>query len=1691
MVHSTDASHLVIPPTGAYAGGMWPSNANLPQGLHGSISMADWTDENEGFAQQTFLGASIRNFSMKGGFGDSSSDLSLSLVVDEYNVSDTTGYGVGDDAYHSGDNDRFLPPPVGTPVFFKFGKNHATVEQAWVRTLDQLHFGAPVSCTGIPSTSSPQTGPITQRPEPIGGEAFFSGIPIGDRANTGSVSGEWRSYPNTTGVLGLSNACRGYNHLVFGGILQSYTQNRGPAANPEYSVTVKDPREILSNATLILNNYAGTTYNNKNLFNLYGFLQHDCSDELNGVFETNYLGKDILRKVVEPATSEVRYDGRDLWVSGQNVPSIWNLPPSWPVTGEGFARRSEAGIPFYRVQQALDTIFHIEASERLKDIGVQINAGPVFPEEFINAGFGGFIDFRGFKYIVDLGGIPLDKIPDTYYLEFDQIDILSLCQELCDVISHDFFVQLLPIIDHPMTELWYQYNNHIIQSNTDFDRMIAGVIRVDAIDRSKQPNYGSIKRYIDRLPEGMNVTNEDIGFELSNVVTDKFVVGAQKTDMHFFHTNGDRDFLEVRKQEAGLANDVKFLEEFQWYHDCSLRQQVLPFYGFLGKDAVTIPRGWGSYQQIQLDTTALNAHGVGNYYIATELELRAAAVSYEKWKEFLVQYNDIYMESMEENDAVQIGLLRKPNLPAGSKRTITNLSEHYGVSVPRCVFESDIQDCDEYGLPMSPCSPPYGYPLYYKRAERIGIPEAGIVRIQAALTRMITDYASSQSPATAQEYAKKASEEIKRQMKIELVRIQSVSNGVSPEQLEKIKEKYRLLEQRMVDINKEFKGKVSQIREFVGNNQDLLKSIHRLGKETIENSYRVYNFLKKVADEHLGKKFLVKMPQFANWGYNDKVELKDCGTPAQTNAVIDFDKGPWGFDYSPISSGEDYRSSPEVAAIMTSGLLNTETLYNNTQTGQLFFRQNPHYLRNPRTYYNHNGIIQDLKVMTEQSNKSLSRDGGLKCNWNTLSEKWEHNYNPEPRGGYFDKRLYWNSTPPDLIDLLGTLSHIGHGLAIKPSIVEDKLFPTDLTNFVQDGRMQAYVRFDNSQFLTFDGVDSKSFTQEQNKGGGFIPDVALQLDNTKPDEFTTFSTSDGGDPNDQTDAKTIAFMTCTLDPQLYMPPMVVLKDVDVFGRCVEDSGTITPPKIFWNEEQCAWRESVGYYIANFLPCSKGVGSAGGSCTVGTYNDKASCEAAFGTWVPTTTKTGGYDGTSVKMFDYERRNRHAFAPKLAIPKTRLENSMSGIINTESMSLDSGNVYAIITLPTKVKPAIDSRFQDGPFQVFQAPLLKHYLTMDTVSHRVDGFEKPTQRGVPMRGRQLDPELTPASGLQQLCDHASFKTVFTAFAPYKAALSKMSLAAGAVRLMITAPSPVYPNLVVLPLTSTEKCYGPWLSSQIAGTAAAALSHIGGRIEFIKKEELAPWNYGGNGLMEQAGKFEAQFSNSLLLFSERGGFTIPDVPRGVSLCQALIDGGPLITDISVSITESSISTTYKMDLYTTGFGKLDKQKEIALSKVIRERQKQRDINNSLIRNGIGKSQRGRDFAQEFGQFGGLLDTSTIMSTQKPAVTNNITMSAVTSNNNVADLQGGSQNVEEFSQEGVACDSEHIINSMGIAADEQQVMKQHNDTASSPMTDLYAGYSEDNYHGTLPSVNPMLGNKRQRFEDAFYHKDNIGQQDA
>ena len=137
-------------------------------------------------------------------------------------------------------------------------------------------------------------------------------------------------------------------------------------------------------------------------------------------------------------------------------------------------------------------------------------------------------------------------------------------------------------------------------------------------------------------------------------------------------------------------------------------------------------------------------------------------------------------------------------------------------------------------------------------------------------------------------------------------------------------------------------------------------------------------------------------------------------------------------------------------------------------------------------------------------------------------------------------------------------------------------------------------------------------------------------------------------------------------------------------------------------------------------------------------------------------------------------------------------------------------------------------------------------------------------------------------------------------------MSLAQN--KINYTSPSPVYPDIVALPLMSWERCYGPWESTNVLNVDAdprIRYADIGGKVEFVKDENLAPWNFAGYQLLNEAGALKAQLSNSLLLFSERGGFVYADYPSGIGLAKHLQNEGPLVTSIGVNVGTNGLKTT------------------------------------------------------------------------------------------------------------------------------------------------------------------------------------------
>jgi len=1920
-----DKHYSVVPSTGVYDR-QWPNymmaeqdglpptlGPSLPQGFQGKISSAGWTKNAEGFAQQTFLGASITNFNINTGFGNSSSSLSVTLVNDEHNRSDGTWYGSGDDVYHRGGfgdlayGDQFIPPTVGTPVFFKFGRHHATVAQAWLKTYYQKYGNGRVDPR---RKNYYTTNTFNRRGE--GAYLDFSKSKnlqyLNIKHDTGNdpvffweddnVQNIANLDPNqfyngkgvTQPIPGTDPDLIGWDHFVFGGILSSVSQSVG--SSKTYSVNVTDPREILSNVTLVLNDYQGTTFNNKNLYNVCGFLEYDFSKKFmdqvkphiissnplvrgpNGTFtgnDTYTLPKLSLTNLMPPPVDQPVDPLQGVLLYGPEV---------YPMTGQGFSRRSEIGMPVYRINQALVTMFHYY--------------GRMW-QEHIDGGFGGPVDFRGYNYVVDLTGIPFEKIPPLYNIEASQIDLLSYIQELCETINHDYFVSLLPVLDLPPTKFLYQYNQNMMQLGR-FGDIITGIIRIDTIDKSVVPEPGSVEKYINILtdryrnenypvdtrkidnPEDRKyIESKNIGYDLSNEVTDRFVVGAQEVNMYAFSRCKDglyRKYLKKQNEDDEDDGYEKLRDVDMWDISTMLKQQVVPFYGFLGKNAVTIPIGFGPFQQIMLDSSKVAAKNVGDYYVTTEMELRAASISFNAWYQFLKYYNERYIElfntyipiigedigngqvrytpqyvdKIHDADKIAGNFIREifekkgnigttPNRHWSSFKTKSvdaespNEYDYYegieACSVPRCAFSSATPAVNNYGLALDPCSPPYGYPLYYKRAERLGLGGGGYVEI----LQEVKDVQSSQenmykqmleedpelkyllqtgdaNGITMQTFEKKDDqgriiiepaminsfyETLNKEVK-KINERYGIKNGdptsLNEEKLEKYKkdlevaqkliEKLEILQSRESEfganhyndlVNQLFSSRYKNfltLRDRGASNAEVAKAATKAIELNMKNAQKVYEWLKGVADKHLGKTYLVKMPRYTNVNYKHRIGPLDLSAGTYTWV----DSGPFGFP----PRYNDARKNVPNGAFPPASLYDPKN--KNTTSDYLNKEDFHHFLQND------DNIDERLQY----------REGALRSNWNQMDGLWEHNYKPEPQGGFFDWTMY------------------ASGISNKNRIV-----PNAVEFLTQGYRVKPYVRFDHSQYYDLTNINSANNVTEE------IP-LSVRVESFISDLYTGFSAQSVIQrPEQQADKildkekDNFTYVEVSVDEKLYMPPKItgvkthrfaetytwvaaslIWRDVKTTEKKDGKDVTVTkegynyPPiqwrpgnDFFWkrdedgywvydtNAEKSSIEQKGVYYtripgssqdIEEFIEKVEASGYGGASAenvsvdvgvipvgqwfgdlshpkfpygrlydgTVDNQQDyKTDIDLEAEQWIKVTTKrfsdfksdfirnalagvevdfssvsgtasgeylgplnTFGYpyckieedffesqslyinnmrqdvlissDGETIN-YDSEKSynnldsfvinyrfiyptfsvtlsekqiegEKHAYArgwfAQMDRELEQLQNSINAAdacpipsgdgqikytskgetvqdfvrygqknptdfqtsdqpmrIITDDIKLDDQHVYALVTLPGRVNAKVDGFMSDGLKSDNRAAVYAKMCSSDvTIKFDYDidyelKYNEPVtnedgeeesggeesggegslenseaentttnlhQNSIQERDVTIGVSMSPRLKMKNLLGEGSeerYLKNFNAFLNNKQNVVKLS--SPETDAHFTSPTPIIPHLFVLPIMSNERCYGPWLSAG-SGAGFVGISDIGGKVEFSKDENLAPWTYGGYSEMNRVGLMKAQFSNSLQLYSEKGSFTLADAPTGISIAEPLVDGGPLITSISVSVSEGGIKTTLNMDSYTNNFGRLTKQKEDQLAKLTRDRQKNIDQLNDLRKKGVLRKQ-------------------------------------------------------------------------------------------------------------------------------------------
>lgn len=122
--------------------------------------------------------------------------------------------------------------------------------------------------------------------------------------------------------------------------------------------------------------------------------------------------------------------------------------------------------------------------------------------------------------------------------------------------------------------------------------------------------------------------------------------------------------------------------------------------------------------------------------------------------------------------------------------------------------------------------------------------------------------------------------------------------------------------------------------------------------------------------------------------------------------------------------------------------------------------------------------------------------------------------------------------------------------------------------------------------------------------------------------------------------------------------------------------------------------------------------------------------------------------------------------------------------------------------------------------------------------------------------------------------------------------------------SPAARTPRNAAVPLKSNTRTYGPWFAVGASG-----------KVKVEQDDGLTPWDYGGWDVMDLAGRSRVAQAITNQISSELGSLELAGAPEA-SLGDALIQGGPNITDIDVQNNDGDTTTTYRFQTYKPTFG-------------------------------------------------------------------------------------------------------------------------------------------------------------------------------
>lgn len=289
----------------------------------------------------------------------------------------------------------------------------------------------------------------------------------------------------TTPIIGSPTYFR-VGDFEFSGLVQSWEETHAQSGNPTYQVKLVDPRAILENSQIIINEYAGGVGSLYNIINAYGYM------------ETFGIGCPQYYQVVP-----------GLYVPGDGAPD--GAVFGSPAEAFGGANVNDNGMQWNKILSAQRIL--LGSFPRTVNIfspygRLAFKAPSSFPAT--NMGIMG-ADVGGLAYyFLDLNEVP--NAPSYWRLNGANVSILDGISQICQDAGCDYFIELIPIVGGVLGPGIHKF------------------IKVRTADRFSSPALNSIDAYIGA--SGREVISYNKGRELRNELTQAFVIGGPKNSFY-------------------------------------------------------------------------------------------------------------------------------------------------------------------------------------------------------------------------------------------------------------------------------------------------------------------------------------------------------------------------------------------------------------------------------------------------------------------------------------------------------------------------------------------------------------------------------------------------------------------------------------------------------------------------------------------------------------------------------------------------------------------------------------------------------------------------------------------------------------------------------------------------------------------------------------------------------------------------------------------------------------------------------------------------------------------------------------------------------------------------------------------------------------------------------------------------------